>query len=54
MKEDIEYIQFTIGNKTYPTIKARNRDTCLRCGRKLTNPKSKARGMGPICWRKCL
>lgn len=45
----IEYIQVTVGNKKYPKVKFRNRDTCLVCGRKLTNPKSKERGMGPIC-----
>ena len=24
---------------------------CRRCGRVLTNPKSIARGFGPVCWR---
>ena len=25
---------------------------CHRCGRVLTNPKSIARGYGPVCWKK--
>jgi len=49
---DIEYLQLTVGKKNYPKVKIRNRETCLVCGRKLTNPKSKARGMGPVCWKK--
>lgn len=49
---EIEAIKFTIGGKEYPTVKLKNRDTCLACGRKLTNPKSKKRGLGPICWKK--
>ena len=51
-KNEIEFIQFTVGGKKYPKVKIRNRCTCLRCGRKLSNPKSIARGMGPVCWRK--
>lgn len=25
---------------------------CLRCHRKLTNPRSVARQYGPVCWKK--
>lgn len=24
---------------------------CRRCNRRLTNPKSISRGVGPVCWR---
>jgi hypothetical protein len=27
---------------------------CIRCGRKLTDPASIKRGMGPVCWGKSL
>ncbi|MBE3576915.1 MAG: hypothetical protein IMX00_04420 [Limnochordales bacterium] len=27
---------------------------CIRCGRKLTDPSSVQRGMGPVCWGKSL
>lgn len=50
--DDTEAIKFTIGKKEYPTVKLKNRDTCLACGRKLTNPKSIERGLGPVCWKK--
>lgn len=31
-------------------IKARKSGSCVRCGRKLTDPRSVQRGMGPVCW----
>ena len=27
-------------------------ETCIRCGRKLKNPKSKELGFGVVCWQK--
>lgn len=25
---------------------------CINCGRQITSPRSVARGMGPLCWRR--
>jgi len=48
----IEWIQTTVGGKVLPKLKVRNRESCLACGRKLSDPKSKEQGMGPVCWRR--
>jgi len=50
--DEIEYVQIQIGKKKYPKVKLRNRNTCLKCGRKLTDPESKKRGMGLVCFKR--